>query len=45
MLDDLGFDYVGNLFQSHAEDWHVIYFDAVFNVANPNRRGRARPAG
>jgi len=30
MLDELGFDYMGNLFQSHAEDRHVIYFDAVF---------------
>ena len=30
MLDDLGFDYVGNLDQCHAEDGHGIHFDAVF---------------
>lgn len=35
MLDDLGFDYVGNLFQPHAEDRHVIYLDAVFQRRQP----------
>ncbi|HAP41208.1 MAG TPA: FkbM family methyltransferase [Nitrospira sp.] len=30
MLDGHGFEYVGNLSQSYAEDGHVIFFDALF---------------
>lgn len=30
LLDNLGFDYVGNLDQVFAEDGHVVYIDAVF---------------
>ena len=30
LMNDLGFDYAGNLEQVYASDGHVIYFDAVF---------------
>ena len=30
LLDDLGFNYAGNLDQNYDKDGHVIFLDAVF---------------
>ncbi|NJO15248.1 MAG: FkbM family methyltransferase [Thioploca sp.] len=37
MLDNLKFDYAGNLSQIYAKDGHVIYFDAIFVKKIKNR--------